>query len=133
MAENLAGDGQLCDASPVATFGQTPFHWKFDYCTPLPSIRYDFIVPDVLGEALKKLWHFLFFCFQHLCIHIVDPWCFTVLQLLDCIFDILNCDGPKFDIHVLFSLTVVCKCRRVTEDEELLSVLSISLVLPFLQ
>ena len=37
------------DASPVATFGHIPFHWEFDYCTPLPSVVHHFIVPDVRG------------------------------------------------------------------------------------
>ena len=86
--------------------------WEFDDCTPVPSIRYHFIVPDVLEDVLKKLWHFLFFCFQHLCMHIVVPWCFTVLQLLDCIFDLLDCDVPMFNVQVLLILTNVCMCRR---------------------
>ena len=51
-------------------------------------LGYHFIVPDVLEDVLKMLWHFLFFYFQHLCIHIVVPWCFTALQLHDCILDL---------------------------------------------
>ena len=54
--------------------------------------------------------------------HIVVLWCFAVLQLLDCIFDLLDGDGPKFDVPVLFYLTNVCKCRWVTSVEELLNV-----------
>ena len=46
---------------------------------------------------------------------------------IDCIFDLLDSDGPKFDIRVLFSLTNVCKCKRVTSVEELLNVFSLSL------
>ena len=72
---------------------------------------------------MKKLCHFLF-CIQHLCIHIVVPWCFMVLQLLDCNLDLLDGDGSKFDVQVLFCLTNVCKSMRVTSVEELLKVFS---------
>ena len=58
--ENLAGDGQHLDASPVVTFGQILFFLEFDDCTPLQSVRYHFIAQDVLENVLKKLWYFLF-------------------------------------------------------------------------
>ena len=32
-ASDLAGDGQECDASPVATFVQIPSRWMFDDCS----------------------------------------------------------------------------------------------------
>ena len=94
---------------------------------PLPCVGYHFIVLNVLEDLLKKLWHFFFFCFQHLCIHIVVPWCFALLLLHDCIFDFLDSDGPKFDAQVLFCLTNVCQCWWVTPVEELLKVSSPSL------
>ena len=49
------------------------------------------------------------------------------LQLLDCVFDLQDGDGPKFDVQV----TNVSKCRRFTSVEELLKVFS--LLWPFLQ
>ena len=57
------------------------FHF-FWHLMIVPSSKYHFIVPDVLEDVLKKLWHFLFFRYQHICMHIVVRWCFTFHSFL---------------------------------------------------
>ena len=62
-----------------------------------------------------------------MCIHIVERWWSNVLQLLDCMFDLLDGDRPKFDVQVLFCLTNDGNCTRDTSVEEILNVFSSSL------
>ena len=72
-AEDLAGKGHQCDASPAVAVFKFSRIWQLHDDFRLPIIQYPLSVPYLLKDGLENVWCLLFLQIQHICTYIPSP------------------------------------------------------------